>query len=115
MNSTNTTNTQINVDGWRLVHNDGTYYLRYTDKLVYATINYPTSVNWSTTISHLGAEWLQDKDRGIDLRPRMPVSVSPSANKTIVLTNNDYRIGWNTHTGTATGGLYAHFLYGRRP
>lgn len=115
MFSTNTTNTQINVGGWRVVHDDGIYYLKYNDKMVYASINYSTSVNWSTTIAHLGAEWLQDKNRGIDLRPKVVVSVSPSPNKNIILTNIDYRVGWFTNSGTATGGLYASFLYGRKP
>lgn len=110
----NNINTQINVGGWRVVQNDGIYYLKYNDKLVYAIINYTTSVNWSTTISHLGAEWLKDRTRGIDLRPPMTISVSPSANKNIMIANNDYRVGWFTDSGTATGGLYAHFLYGRR-
>ena len=105
---------QVNVDGWRVVHNDEIYYLKYNDKLVYALINYNTSVNWSTTISHLGAEWLQDTTNNIDLRPPMPVSVSPSPNKNIMVANNDYRVGWFTNSGTATGGLYAHFLYGRK-
>ena len=104
----------IKVDGWRIVHNSVPYYLKYNDKMVYALINYSSSVNWSTTISHLGAEWLKDTTHNIDLRPPMPVSVSPSANKTIMLANNDYRVGWFTDSGTATGGLYAHFLYGRR-
>ena len=114
MFSTNTTNTQINVGGWRVVQDDGIYYLKYNDKLVYASINYATSVNWSTTLSHLGAEWLQDRTHNIDLRPPMPISVSPSANKNIMIANNDYRVGWFTNSGTATGGLYAHFIYGRK-
>ena len=112
--STNTINTQINVGGWRVVQDDGIYYLKYNDKLVYASINYATSVNWSTTLSHLGAEWLQDRTHNIDLRPPMPISVSPSANKNIMIANNDYRVGWFTNSGTATGGLYAHFIYGRK-
>ena len=114
MFSTNTTNTQINVTGWRVVQDDGIYYLKYNDKLVFAKISYDTSVNWNTTVSHLGAEWLQDKNRGIDLRPPMPVSVTTGPNKNIILTNIDYRVGWFTNTGTATGGLYAHFIYGRK-
>lgn len=114
MFSTNTNSVQINVGGWRVVQDDGIYYLKYNDKLVYASINYATSVNWSTTISHLGAEWLQDRTHNIDLRPPMPISVSPSANKNIMIVNNDYRVGWFTNSGTATGGLYAHFIYGRK-
>ena len=106
--------TSINVTGWRVVQDDGIYYLKYNDKLVFAKISYDTSVNWSTTVSHLGAEWLQDKNRGIDLRPPMPVSVTIAPNKNIILTNIDYRVGWFINSGTATGGLYAHFIYGRK-
>ena len=114
MFSTNTINTQINVGGWRVAIDDGIYYLKYNDKLVFARISYERSVNWSTTVAHLGAEWLQDRNRGIDLRPPMPVSVTTAPNRTIILTNVDYRVGWFTNTGTATGGLYAHFIYGRK-
>ena len=112
----NVSNTSLDIKakGWRIPVNDGIYTLKYNDKIVSATINYPTTVNWSTTVGHLGAEWLKDNARGIDLRPPMPVSVTQSANKVVMLSNTDYRVGWFTNTGTSTGGIYAHFLYARK-
>lgn len=105
---------ELKANGWKVVHSGGTnpYYLAYNDNFVKAYINYSTSVNWSTTVGHLGAEWL--KDGNIDLRPPMPVTVTPSPNKNIILSNTDYRVGWFTNSGTSTGGLYAHFLYARK-
>ena len=100
----------INVEGWRIAQNDSNYFLKYNDKLVFARVSVAINVNWSTTVGHLGAEWLKDPNHPeINLRPRMPISASQAPNKTIMLANNDYRVGYFTHTGTGTGGLYASF------
>ena len=104
----------IKVDGWRIAQNDSNYFLKYNDKLVFARVSVYSSVNWSTTVNHLGAEWLKDPNHPeIELRPRMRVSASQAPNKTVMLADNDYRVGYFTHTGTGTGGLYASFTYAR--
>ena len=110
--SIKTFNCFINVKGWRIAHNDADYTVKYTDKLVSATIHTTTSASYSTSFAEWGASRLFHGD--IDLRPPMPMSQVMTNGNITIIRDNSYKFGRLRLNGSSTANGYAHFLYARR-
>ena len=111
-NTTQPSNIQVNVTGWKTAYSDSNYNVVYNETSVSATILYSGTVSYTTATGEFGVEVL--KDGSIDLRPKMPMSqISPSGD-IIYIADNSYKFKYFRLSGSHSAGAYATFFYKRR-
>lgn len=110
--STNNSNIQIKVGGWKTARNTTDVVVRYNEKYVNVILHTTSAVSCTTSTGELGAEVL--KDGSVDLRPSMPCTIVTTNNVNVMCRDNSYKIGFKTISGTTSTNLYASFLYARK-
>lgn len=110
--STNSSNIQVNVIGWRTARSDSAYHVVYNNNLVSVSIFYGSNVNYTTDAQEFGVEVL--KHGSIDLRPKMPMIQMSPVGDCIYIADNSYKMKYFRLSGTHSAGAYASFTYKRR-
>lgn len=106
--STNSSNIQVNVKGWKSYYNDSNYTVYYNDKLVTCFVhtgNVSTNSNWQEFHTILTADWI---------KPSYHIcGMDKSGNCVVRITGDTGKVGFkNVRNASETvGGVYCEIVW----